>query len=421
MVVDDDGSFLELYLIHIIDKVLSFVLKELRIATTKNSFEVNRKILKIPYKKFATATVCDGDEIKSEITVACGDNIDHYIRRKQERRSSLGYEDFRYRAAFTLRTNDVPEFVDVMLGLRAGKVEDFKVDELRWGIPISEDTGTGEGSIKLKPGGRRGELIVRRGFDKISQKVEVIIPQIKGLNQKYFKIRISSELLDIIVDLGNHSISFSPKSNEFATLTISQHIRLNETQMMLMSKGTTMELRVKPDVRQSFEVASFDAGLDNEQLETNHNILMRVRNVLQKAGGLDLRLLSSDIAQQWSKINLIYCINEDWLEKVSFRVGVTPELKMTFDEEALELLLVCFVPLGIKTIAFAATCSVRLEASIYFDEMNLYNLISREIEVIDVNRATLDHFTDQVKRDTGLDFVLILGSPYSSEVEAGSI
>jgi hypothetical protein len=131
VVREDDLEFDCVYCIHVIDDILSHILKSLRQCQAKDATKVNKSSISFNYITSGNRIPASGAALKEFIETVWGKDGNAYSRKKNDQISSLGFVGRPYSGRFTLAVENERETADVMLGLKKGRVRAFEVNEMR--------------------------------------------------------------------------------------------------------------------------------------------------------------------------------------------------------------------------------------------------------------------------------------------------
>ena len=96
MIVNNKLEFLSIYCIHIVDEVLSHILKEVRKCQSVDGTKINKTKISLNYIAMGTRIDVSGASLKEFIELAAGNDREAYIRKKSDQISNLGVIGNRY-------------------------------------------------------------------------------------------------------------------------------------------------------------------------------------------------------------------------------------------------------------------------------------------------------------------------------------
>ena len=171
MAMDGGQVVHAVYVLHVMDEVLSRILKELRKCEAANSLQINRKFISMPVSLGIRIPVSASD-LREELRKACGNRPDEYEEQKKHQLAHLGFDADRYAGRFTLAATSESDLADVFLGLKFGQASDFQLTELRWNIPLPAIQPSDEVQVRFSPRPRKVEVTVCGKAGKLALKSE---------------------------------------------------------------------------------------------------------------------------------------------------------------------------------------------------------------------------------------------------------
>jgi hypothetical protein len=122
LVTDQQNNFQRLYvLVHVIGDLLSLILKELRKCTAKNSLQVNKRHLTLPFAKFGIPVAVSGPGLRRQLEETIGSNPTQYAAMKRNQLAELGFDAARYEGTFTVSVESMSELADILLGRKKSR------------------------------------------------------------------------------------------------------------------------------------------------------------------------------------------------------------------------------------------------------------------------------------------------------------
>jgi hypothetical protein len=160
VVREDDLEFDSMYCIHVIDEVLSDILKSLRQCQATDATKVNKTTISFNYMAAGKRVPASGAALTEFIRAAWGTDGNTYSQKKNDQIANLGFPGPRYLGRFTLVASNERETADMMLGLKKGKAKEFEVNEMRWGISLPH-VKSAETEILITPKPHPAEITLR--------------------------------------------------------------------------------------------------------------------------------------------------------------------------------------------------------------------------------------------------------------------
>lgn len=131
--MNDQKGFNDASLIHFDERVLTLVLKRLRLEASKSTTNLNDKMLSLPIT-IGQKLPIDANELRLALDAAIGKDMHVYAQRKDDLLKTLGYDNFRHKINVTFASMTQMELVDGFLGLGEMRVERFQSFERRFDI-----------------------------------------------------------------------------------------------------------------------------------------------------------------------------------------------------------------------------------------------------------------------------------------------
>ncbi len=403
-------GFHKIFGLHVMDDVLSRILKEFRQCLKANSTKVNKTFIRLPFRELGEAIDISGRALEDYILAACGGDLDTYVRKKLDQVANLGVTGSRYAGQFTLHAKSEAEVADVFLGLKKGKVSDFRMEEIRWGIALPTHEQDTDGEILISPTPLKGEMLLRSKSlnEAVMFKVDIYVSATPGILSGSAKVRVSSPILDLTLERDQANVSAITGTHPPAALTLDEHIKLNKAQRILSGVAGTLELRTrrKPVLRLEFSTST--TNIEAGQLHFAQGLLSKLKAIVTASGGGELRLTVSEINAQIARINFLYeLLNNPGDIRVN---PVTIEATDAFPEElnASELLVIGRMVFSQSQIAFCAIGDTTISGEKPHKVFSIAGLNLRQLDLLDADLSSYEDFENGMQDETALKVVLKL-------------
>jgi len=134
-----DGEPLTGYCIHLIDAELGRVLRRLREAEARQTYDVNHTTISFDYRKSGIPFKLTPDGLRDALASVCGSDTRTYVLEKQRQLAELGYEEGGIEAEALVWIEGPEHLSRIMLGLEPLKPEKLRAFDARFGIRIPYD------------------------------------------------------------------------------------------------------------------------------------------------------------------------------------------------------------------------------------------------------------------------------------------
>lgn len=203
------------YFVHIDKCVIERVLKRLRELSNAGDTEEHKKSLSLEYADHCL-TGLTGACVKNKILSIIGQSPVEYVKTKQQLVETLGYENGRNIAHFTVSgKNSVADLVDLSLGLKDEvKVSNFSAHKVRFGLKSPAPIFNGSGIIKIHPDPVCDATVSFRSDQftpPISFAAKFYSSQFNSfVGAQGSKVRLLGDFFDIVISFsGKVNVSFS--------------------------------------------------------------------------------------------------------------------------------------------------------------------------------------------------------------------
>jgi len=410
--IDNDRKPRALYAIHIMDDVLSAILKEVRANQKKGQTRINQVQMTLDYARHGVRVEISGDALKAYINSISAGHLVDYVNKKNHQIINLGVIGNRYSFKIRLDVNDKENMLDLMLGLKKGRFSNISVTEARWGIDLQDKRFGGGGEILFEPKPRSGQMSLRNAVTRkrVNFKVDVVSPAAHPNHfVNYSKIIIRSEFAEFTMEGTRDDISISARPITHKCLSLLQHIMWVETFQVISCNGGTMELL---EGRKRVFYAEY-AQPENPELEGtgswSHDILIRLKAIVDEAGGGEIYFMADHINSQSSIIYFMNAaiLNPDDITEISCTV-VPTEVMPAYIAES-EALLMVKLTLDESAIVMCLIATVRL---FDFSQNNILRLTQfrvRDVRITDSDDKSILNYEDDMRAETGLGLLLRFG------------
>jgi hypothetical protein len=201
---------------HFGETQIADALRAARTAHSKGADEMNRELI-----SFAVSTSDDVERDAIVARIATLASKPDYTATKLKFAADVGYEGGGGKGKFSVKLDDMGQFVDALLGLsKEVPITHFEFREARFGIPGRDAVVVTEpGRIKITPEPFKHCAVIVSSPDNVEEihmAGDVFTPGIPSLPVKYRKIRIRTDLLELTVQVGESGeISFGDVKASF--------------------------------------------------------------------------------------------------------------------------------------------------------------------------------------------------------------
>jgi hypothetical protein len=200
-------------------------------------------IINLNYVTMGTKVDVSGASLSGFIETFAGSDRESYGRRKLEQVANLGVIGNRYSGRLTLVADNERELVDVLLGLKVGKVREFHSTETRWGITLPFHNISADAEVLIKPKPRRMDITLRSEAtgESIDLRMGAVVPPFPPSVTGFAKIRIFNEFIELFLE--RETFSFRAERLNLPALSLDQYISLNAALRILHGGKGTLESR----------------------------------------------------------------------------------------------------------------------------------------------------------------------------------
>lgn len=356
-----DQTYLDAYVIHLLDENLARVLKSLRQAEAKQSLTIKDKTLSFKITDGVKIDVT-GIDLANALRSAVGDQPDAYLIQKRDQLQNLGFESQRFQGKFSLTTTSEDETLDIFLGLRKAEVTDFKVDEVRFGIPIAHQSET-NAILEIKPESH-GPCEVVMTSSNSDRKRAIFSAHLYGVTSTMtakgpWKIRVHSPIIEILCSHAESEAKciFGPPSG--VRLSLDDHIVIARARLIMASGPSTSLVRFNGKRLFEFHVGR-ETNFSIQEASSRLSLLTDFKALLDETGISGVLLDEDDIATHIGSIQ--FCLLS---QKPDNTIQISMRIKPLVDEHKipneLDGLFASKITLSEKTLAFWALMRVTTE------------------------------------------------------------
>ena len=246
---DGDLNCIECYLIHIIDDLLEFVLKELRKHEETGGGPLNKKEVYLYPSKFVASSVPSHSEIIEAIRSAVGEDLHSYVLEKADQLKNRGFEAARYDLSFILPIEDDEKVTDALLGI-SGEIEvsQVKGGETRFGIrlPLPGFTGPASITISAAPTDTCDLIFRRRDFPtSLSSAVMYSVPKSLRFDPDPKFLRCVSSGVDVTFRRSSANIKVNHTFRPDVCMSVIQWLDHFTILKMMVAGGADLDVRTK--------------------------------------------------------------------------------------------------------------------------------------------------------------------------------
>ncbi len=412
VVRENDIKFDSIYCIHVIDEVLSDILKSLRQCQATDATKVNKTTISFNYMAVGKRIPASGTALKEFIKVAWGADGNTYSQKKNDQIANLGFTGHRYLGRFTLVAGNEREIADVMLGLKKGKAKGFEVNEMRWGIPLPH-VKSAETEILITPKPHPAEIILRCASlgETVSLKVNIVVPAIPPVSDKsYMKSRMFNRFLEFTIERDESGCSIGVEPKESQLLLLSEHIALNKTMRIFFSGRGNMELR---NGRRRINFGAFDSASPKEgadYLAFNREILSEIKAIVNQAGDDDVLFSIDNVNSQLGAIRYVHDLIANPSSSSTASVNIIPTKEFPDNLSEVETLIIGLIEFHDAAIAFCAIGVATISGDSALKTIKVSQMKLRQVSVIDLEPSAFEEFRKDMEAETGLNLVMQLGA-----------
>lgn len=417
---NDDGSFANSYLIHLLDENLGKVLEKLRSERAAGRFAVNNAYLYMYASKVGIEIAPTGQALKRKLEELCGSDPASYIAKKTEQLQKLGYEGAPYKLTTTLKLASIEEFTDVLLGLKANVPATITDrSETRFNIEIKDDEIPAEGEISITPKPTSGcRVILRR--DRYATPVSLsglvyTAPRIDDFT-KVGAIAARCDLIDVICKIDDKKLNLTLK-----TPPISSETRMSPQQWLnyfkiaqaVSTDGFSLEIRSDQGAPLVLKDLKKLRELDDTVISFDIGATKMLSDVLEMAGiSGDIHVSYDEIIQQHSLTQSAYLImnNDPDMTPLSFDAEVDENIDISHISKGVHVNYIT-----IAGVMYAWSADVKLKnarngklvsfssISVDFREIRSFNPHEYRVYVSTLAKADPDAVIMSRDLDVGID------------------
>ncbi len=390
--------------IHMTDGNLSKVLKRLRQASAKNSLQINKQTLSFDVRS-ATPISLNGLAIRNYIQECCGEDIDAYVKQKQNQIKSLGFPERRYSMSFSFNGESEKELNRIFLGLREAEVTRFKTEEVRFGIkwPISfVDSAT----VKITPNPvEKCRISIRNKKYPIPVKIdaEVYLPAIRI--GKELTCRVSNELIDIVIS--GDTLEVHHKYDDNTKMTVGDMMGILRFQEIIFGSSGYIEIAARG---KKFVAGNIDLNPDGEmekRLSWETKVVGALRVVLDTAGMRNVKVSISDVMRIYNDVFLLHDLISGENSVRLQDMKLLPRPGKSLDSEY-DGVFIRRLDLDDAVVGFYFTITVRTRKVEGGVIISFRNFSLRDVSEIERGADSYVNYCDEAKAEMGVGLVLTM-------------
>lgn len=404
-VVDDHHDVSSVYVIHVIDKILERILKNIRLCQAKGITELNSTSITFDYAKTGRKITPTGSDIKEYIELCEGGNRTLYGDKKNMQIRNLGFADSPISGAMSLLCENEEELAEIFLGLRRGRVKSLAATETRWGISLPiHQAEEGEG-IEFSQIPHPGiiNIVQREGDEKISLPVHMTrYPFLIKEKDSYLKIRLMTGSIEIFIHGRHPEYSFSVRRLIKHRMTLSELLESNRVLSVLGTGTAKVELRVDSGRLLQFNLENFATEFDGKWLSFEPEVLISLRRIVDFGGGGEISPSHEQISSQFEAIKFLDDIISNPGELRFGRVKM--EMSNDIREHISSSNGLFFSRLGFEeaAIGFCALTNLEISGTDTIKNIELTKLKAYEVRLIGLSEREFEIFIAEMTMDTGI-------------------
>lgn len=222
---DGEDKAQAIYLVHVGKEIIEKTLKRIRELENEGYGDnLNKHTLDIAYGDFDKLETLTGISLKVAIEKNIPDGIEKYIESKNQILKTVGFEDGKYQATITIRSDDpIRDILDATLGLRK-EIDIYQSTgyHKRFGILSSNPNMTHDGgvlSIQAKPVEARLKFKEHKFSPGVYFAAKLhISPFSQFIPEERLKFRVDSRFFELILELDKVNYSIRPYPDEKVSL-----------------------------------------------------------------------------------------------------------------------------------------------------------------------------------------------------------
>lgn len=302
--INDDDSFVDLHIVHLIGSQLGRVLKALRKASLKQDPRLHDMTISFKVKQSERVGM-EKDSFHAAIAKIPNGDMHSYAARKSRQFEELGFDAERFNMRFTPPQSS-DEIISGFLAQRPMKVSNAVLTERRFDIDMPMDIAA-SGTINITPVAHTtGQTVLRSALLEVVLASEfIVVPEfIAGVGNSAMLAK--TELGDILLKQGSLIYKQSPEYGEESLHTAADWKRYLELGVIVGSADFLVECTSDTVAgRLDFKVtelsASYDTGLEGQFL----NLLQFYSMIADSAGFRENRFTLPHLRSQGREILLI--------------------------------------------------------------------------------------------------------------------
>lgn len=326
----------DLFLVHFDEALIKDSLTKIRQAEQgKNKKKLNNSSMKISYSDKHRLNSVSGLELKKMIEKFIPKGMSNYSLQKIKFTESVGFESGTGVLKFsTMDEESVINMIEACLGYdKEVDVTDVIINEQRFGIELATPLHKSpKATLKIAPLDTSLDVIVKFRDNKYSASIDfpakTFIPPIYDLPEKFFKIRLKTAFLDIMIGIGERASTYQLTMGSEKHLLADLHNQTKLLKWMCIEKKeilVDMVLLNKPEISTSFLItpSKEDVHSGNDEWK---NEIDNIEKIVWLASTFkisnNLRVSISETYSQRDKVSALYNLYHTELNEIIFKFSL---------------------------------------------------------------------------------------------------
>lgn len=410
-----DLSLQGLYLIHLIDQNLDFILKKIHIERSRSSLSINKKFLHFNHRRVGHKIEISGAALRSALLQLSGNDRLLYIKKKTEQIEELGFYPHKYVGSFSMKPSEKQEMQDVFLGIKPTEVFDLTAYEERWGVKKLKLNVPGPSRVFFRPKAVNKCVVIIRERDlvKAIRFEGELYPSATPPGLPAFRaFKVTTPFLQLVFDgSGAARLEGGLRDPAICALDVDEWRDLNRLGIIMTNGGALISLVFKKFPKLEFQVPYAEPTKDITRFEARLRIIAALKVLLEICGDEKRKITFREFAENSEQILLLKILLDEKaaseLPPLNFEFKASPDVSQDLSVTT-EVLLINRLPFIGNFIAYYAVAEASFRQSEGVASIELLNPRLRSIDMIGWSERDYHAYFESAEKVTGIKMSLRL-------------